>query len=386
MPKAPKWLDEDIREFYPTCQGNIRAIQRAITERRGIEPKYMTLTDHLKRLGLERPRDKSKKAPRETPMSVDETPVEVLEGQGVLLESDTPSEVYTDAVGEFYTLPAGYAQVIQPMREYTEAEDAALKESVRLFGFIGAIVRDQYGRILDGNQRSRVAHWFGKGCPYTITEVRDDAHAMEIAAALNIVRRQYTQEERERIAPAMREQGFSYRKIAEGLGVSHTQARADVGRGAAKVDTQTLESTFQSPRVSTEIVKTRKVESTFQSPEDHHVEPAPSPQEPPKRVNRKGGGTYPAQRPTTIGKGQAEETRERMGERGQPNHNWINVLSQAHRLCSGLKRLSDIHEVLESWGVKGRQKAIDYLEPLADDCKQLLSALHAIDAQPLPPE
>ena len=31
MPKkAPEWLDDDIQEFYPTCQGNIRAIQRAI--------------------------------------------------------------------------------------------------------------------------------------------------------------------------------------------------------------------------------------------------------------------------------------------------------------------------------------------------------------------
>ena len=38
MPKAPEWLDDDIREFYLTCHGNIRAIQRAMTERRGTEP------------------------------------------------------------------------------------------------------------------------------------------------------------------------------------------------------------------------------------------------------------------------------------------------------------------------------------------------------------
>jgi hypothetical protein len=72
-----------------------------------------------------------------------------------------------------------------------------------------------------------------------------------------------------------------------------------------------------------------------------------------------------------------------MGERGQPNGSWINVLSQAHRLCSSLKRQSDLDAILQSWGVEGRQKAIEYLSPLSDDIKQLLWALHAIDATPL---
>ena len=93
------------------------------------------------------------------------------------------------------------------MREYTEAEDEALKESVRLFGFIGTIVRDQYGRILDGNQRSRVARWFGKGCPFTITHVKDDAHAIEIANQLNLARRHFTPEQRQQIAACLSDQG-----------------------------------------------------------------------------------------------------------------------------------------------------------------------------------
>jgi hypothetical protein len=39
--------------------------------------------------------------------------------------------------------------------------------------------------------------------------------------------------------------------------------------------------------------------------------------------------------------------------------------------------------VFESWGADGRQKAIEYLEPLSEDIQQLLSSLHAIDAKPL---
>jgi hypothetical protein len=103
----------------------------------------------MKRLGLERPRDKRKSVPEETPMSSDETPVEVLSGQ-MTVDADTPVPVYYGAVNEFDALPDGYAKEIQPMREYTAAEEFALDESMRLFGFQGAIVRDQYGRTAGG--------------------------------------------------------------------------------------------------------------------------------------------------------------------------------------------------------------------------------------------
>jgi hypothetical protein len=67
MPKAPEWLSGDIQEFYPICQGNIRAIQHSIRDRRGIEIAYMTISDRLKRLGLERPRAKGKAPPTDAP-------------------------------------------------------------------------------------------------------------------------------------------------------------------------------------------------------------------------------------------------------------------------------------------------------------------------------
>jgi hypothetical protein len=64
--KAPEWLNAEIQELHPTCQGNIRAIQRTIRERRGVEIAYMTISDRMKQLGLTRPRDKGKAPPTET--------------------------------------------------------------------------------------------------------------------------------------------------------------------------------------------------------------------------------------------------------------------------------------------------------------------------------
>ena len=73
---------------------------------------------------------------------------------------------------------------------------------------MNSIVYDQYGRILDGNQRQRVARLRGLAVPFTIMQVRDDAHAIDIARAANAVRRHYTPEQRQELAPILRDQGF----------------------------------------------------------------------------------------------------------------------------------------------------------------------------------
>jgi hypothetical protein len=67
MPKAPEWLNDTIQELYPPCRGSIREVQQAIKERRGVNIAYMTISDRLKGLGLERPRAKGKAPPREAP-------------------------------------------------------------------------------------------------------------------------------------------------------------------------------------------------------------------------------------------------------------------------------------------------------------------------------
>jgi hypothetical protein len=381
MPKkAPEWLNDDIKEFYDPNDVNIRAIQRSILAKRG-EPliPYMTITTRMNQLGLERPRDKSKKAPRETPMSVDDTQTdvaEVLPGQ-ITFDEDIPplAEVYTEAVGEFDALPAGYAKVIQPIREYTEAEDDALKESVRLFGFIGAIVRDQYGRILDGNQRSRVARWFGKGCPYTITHVNDDAHALAVATALNAVRRQYPREQREQIAIAMRDQGFSYRVIAEALGVSKDTVQRDI----KAVSHETPDPVTINAPVShetTEVVMITEMETDF-TPDHMSLEPhvshetptpvtieAPVPHgtsDPVARVTGKDKKSYPAQRPTAS---RTPKTPQRFDlQRAE---------DQAHRLvmtilqhCDTMNDLTGIRRLMETIKrlVDSRAKLLGQAEP-----------------------
>jgi DNA-binding CsgD family transcriptional regulator len=181
------------------------------------------------------------------------------------------ADVQYGAVGEFDRLPDGYAKTIQPMRPYSEAEEFALQESMRLYGFLGAIVRDQYGRILDGNQRQRIARLRGLGVPYTITHVKDDAHAMEIARTANVIRRHYTREQREQIALAMRDQGFSYRLIAVALGVSKDTVQRDISGGFTIIPEQDARET---PGVS-------------------HETPAPQ-----ERVRGRDGKSYLAKRPS----------------------------------------------------------------------------------------
>jgi hypothetical protein len=61
-------------------------------------------------------------------------------------------------------------------------------------------------------------------------------------------------------------------------------------------------------------------------------------------------------------------------------------LSQCNRLCSSLRRMADLDELLESWGPEGRQKAVEYLNPLYGNIQQLLWALKAIDVKSLAPE
>jgi transposase-like protein len=221
-------------------------------------------------------------------------------------------EVHYDAVNEFEALPEGYAKVIQPMRPYTEAEEWALNKSMELYGFIGTIVYDQYGRILDGNQRQRIARLRGLTVPFTIMQVRNDAHAMEIARVANAVRRHYTPEQRQELAPILRDQGFSYRAIAEALGVGKSTVYRDVfGELRIRPESVTEPEIVPNgtlPDVTTEPptqdtsppVTEPETVPNGTTPEIDHAERAVvvPPMNPPQRVQRKGGGTYPAHRLT----------------------------------------------------------------------------------------
>lgn len=133
----------------------------------------------------------------------------------------------------------------------------ALRASIRRFGVLVPVVRDQHGNTIDGHHRARLADELGVGYRVDVREVADADEAREIARTLNSDRRHLTDEQRRAVAAELRHQGHSYRAIGGALGVSHTQARHDV-------EAARLESTFQSE---------------------------------PERVTRRGGGSYPARRP-----------------------------------------------------------------------------------------
>jgi len=53
------------------------------------------------------------------------------------------------------------------------------------FGVLVPVVKDQYGNILDGHQRARIADELGIKYPVNIIEVADEAEALEIVRTLN---------------------------------------------------------------------------------------------------------------------------------------------------------------------------------------------------------
>jgi Homeodomain-like domain len=257
--------------------------------------KRQTVRDRPIKLGLFVPEPKTRKSPHQEMTRPHET-VEVLSGH-LSTDEDTAGEVHDGAVHEFDRLPDGYAKEIQPMRPYSDAEEFALNESMRLFGFVGAIVRDQYGRILDGHHRQRVARLRGLGVPYTITQVRDDAHAVAVATSLNAVRRQYPREEREQIAIAMRDQGFSYRVIAAALGVSKDTVQRDIFGGfkiipAPEPEVAGVSSETPARMLTESPVSSETAQSVMDNPPVSHETPA-------RRIRGRDQKSYPAQRPTT---------------------------------------------------------------------------------------
>ena len=213
------------------------------------------------------------------------------------------------AVHEYDRLPEGYAKVIQPMREYTPAEEFALEKSMELYGFQGAIVRDQFGRVLDGNQRQRLARLRGLGVPHTITHVRDDAHAIEIARALNTIKRHYPRPQRIALVQQLREQGFSSREMAVALGVSQATVIRDIWGAYQVVEPSHTErgDSNESPghqpterSDSNESPESPITESPAQQPTERSnssESTAPQPAHQPKRIRGRDGKSYAAQRP-----------------------------------------------------------------------------------------
>jgi transposase-like protein len=109
-----------------------------------------------------------------------------------------------------------------------EATERALGKSIRCFGVILPIVRDQHGRILDGYHRARIAKQLGIDPPEIVMPVENDDDARAISETLNNDRRHLDPEQRREVVSALRADGHSLRAIAGAVKVSKDTVAKDV--------------------------------------------------------------------------------------------------------------------------------------------------------------
>lgn len=112
--------------------------------------------------------------------------------------------------------------VIQPMPDLAPEQFDALRSDIEANGVLVPVIKDQHGRILDGNNRSAIAAELGIDYPVTVVEVADDADAWDKAVTLNCSRRHMTREQVRAVVAAeiVRRPEDSDRAIAKRVGCS----------------------------------------------------------------------------------------------------------------------------------------------------------------------
>lgn len=66
------------------------------------------------------------------------------------------------------------------------ATEAALRESIKRFGAISPVVKDQHDRILDGHHHSRIARELGVEFDMRVMKISDDDEARAISETLKL--------------------------------------------------------------------------------------------------------------------------------------------------------------------------------------------------------
>lgn len=99
------------------------------------------------------------------------------------------------------------------------ATKAALTESIKRFGVLVPVVRDQHGNVLDGHHRAAIADELGVKYPVSVLNVADEDEGRAIAVTLNADRRQLDAAQRREVVQHLRAQGHSQRATADALGV-----------------------------------------------------------------------------------------------------------------------------------------------------------------------
>lgn len=116
------------------------------------------------------------------------------------------------------------------------AVEAALQASIERFGVLVPIVVDQHDNLLDGHHRRRIAAQVGVDCPAHVVHVRDEQHAAEVAATINLDRRHLDPGARRQMVADLRARGFSLRAIAGAVGCSEPTVRRDLEESGASHD------------------------------------------------------------------------------------------------------------------------------------------------------
>lgn len=153
------------------------------------------------------------------------------------------------------------------------AVEAALRASIRRFGVIVPVVRDQQGRTVDGHHRSRIADEEGVEYHVQTVTVASEEEAREMARTLNSDRRHLTEEQRREVVALLagetvavgREEvaRHSPEAIAGALGVSKKTVQDDI---------EQLASSSQLQRPAKTLGRDGKVRPTKRP-----VEPKPEP-------------------------------------------------------------------------------------------------------------
>ena len=143
-------------------------------------------------------------------------------------------------------------------------EYAALKADIALHGIRVAVVIDaDTGLVLDGHHRVRAIEELRKeghkvpDFPRQVVRFQGEEERIGFVLAVNLFRRNLTKAQRAELVARLRAKGWSLRRIAGALGVGKSTVAGDL----------------------LQIVQKRTI---------------------PERVERQGGGTYPARRPPTL--------------------------------------------------------------------------------------
>jgi DNA modification methylase len=105
----------------------------------------------------------------------------------------------------------------------TPEEEAGLRASISRYGVLVAVLMTEDGRVIDGNNRKRLAAELGVGCPEQVQVGLAEEDIRALARSLNLARRQLNrQQRRQLVADQLRETpAWSNRRLAKALGVDH---------------------------------------------------------------------------------------------------------------------------------------------------------------------